>query len=414
MSQDEWKSSINSLTKDIEELRKELLTERVKNLPDMIQNMVKTARQDMEARLKEIQENIREERVLIDDRVAQTDNRLKEIDEIITRIEARDKRVGKFVDDYAGSLTEIKGEVKVLNDDLKKFQGEMRSKFNSINKEINKVTTFADQINSTIKRGFEVKREWGKVSTKFEKMEKVFKEVAPRLDKMEKENKKLRTWIAENRKNLEDIKMTSDEIFRIKDALTIRMQGIDEFRKEIDNIVNHTNEMLNKVEVNDVVINQFKDYMTNLNDTMKYFGEVSGKVSELEHYFKDPKTWLSESIDEFVKESMNRMENKVDSATSSLENARKYIRQEFVQILIISKLTEVANAEMLADMLSNMRSLEFLISEAIRMGIWNKELENGVINTLSSTRDFWDARKPDLSDVLQKSIDTIESQIKEV
>ncbi|MCK4714999.1 MAG: hypothetical protein KAT35_05450, partial [Candidatus Aenigmarchaeota archaeon] len=214
--------------------------------------------------------------------------------------------------------------------------------------------------------------------------------------------------------NLEDIKMTSDEIFRIKDALTIRMQGIDEFRKEIDNIVNHTNEMLNKVEVNDVVINQFKDYMTNLNDTMKYFGEVSGKVSELEHYFKDPKTWLSESIDEFVKESMNRMENKVDSATSSLENARKYIRQEFVQILIISKLTEVANAEMLADMLSNMRSLEFLISEAIRMGIWNKELENGVINTLSSTRDFWDARKPDLSDVLQKSIDTIESQIKEV
>jgi chromosome segregation ATPase len=412
MPQDEWKTSIDSLTKDIEELRKELLTERVKNLPDMIQNMVKTARDDMEVRIKEIQENIRQERVMIDDRVAQVDNKIKDLDKAITKIESRDKKVEKFVDNYAGSLTEVKNKLKETNDGLNLFRGEMKSKFNSINKEVDKITTFSEQIESSIKRSFEVKREWGKVVTKFDRMEKVFKEVTPQLKKGADADKKLRTWVAENRKSIEGTKAVVDEIFVIRDRLNDKMLGIEEFRKEVSGVVGQSNEMLRKVEVNDAVINQFKESISNMDDISRYIGEVNGKLSELEHYFKDPKALLGEQVELIVRDKMDSMGRTITEATSSLESSRDYIRREFIQIMIISKLTEVANAEVMADMNSNMRSLEFLVSEAIRMEIWNSDLERGVLDTLSSTRDFWEARKPELSGVLQKSIDSIESQIK--
>jgi uncharacterized phage infection (PIP) family protein YhgE len=414
MPQDEWKTSITSLTKDIEELRKELLTERVKNLPDMVQNMVKIAREDMEVRIKEIQASIQQERVMVDDRVAQIDNKIKDLNAVITKIESRDKKVEKFVDSYAGSLTEVKNKLNEIDDGLNLFKGEMKSKFDSINKEIDKVTTFAEQIETSIKRSFEVKREWGKVVTKFDKMEKVFKEAAPQLKKGAEVDKKLRAWVGENRKSLEEIKAVVNDIFVIRDRLNDKMMGIEEFRNEITNVVNQSNEMLRKVEVNDAVINQFKEYMSNMDDVSKYMGEINGKVTELEHYFKDPKVWLGDSIELFVKEKVDSMNKTVTDASSALESSKDYIRREFIQIMIISKLTEVANAEVMADMNSNMRSLEFLVSEAIRMDIWNNDLERGVLDTLSSTRDFWEARKPELSSVLQKSIDFIESQIKRV
>ena len=123
--------------------------------------MVKTAREDVEVRVKEVQQSVTEERRLVDEKVAEVDTRVKELDSMITSIQENEKRVMKFIDTYEGEMAKVRQNTQVVNDDLKRFQGKIENSLAKVGE--------LESAQTIIRGIVDIKRDWGKVSTKWEK-----------------------------------------------------------------------------------------------------------------------------------------------------------------------------------------------------------------------------------------------------
>jgi hypothetical protein len=78
------------------------------------------------------------------------------------------------------------------------------------------------------------------------------------------------------------------------------------------------------------------------------------------------------------------------------------------QTILIAKLTEIVNSESWENIVSNLKVLEFLVSEMRRKELWTRTFSDNIISSLASTRDFWETRKPEVSAAIQQTIDFIE------
>lgn len=383
MPKDEWKDVYSSLSKDIEELRKELLTERVKNLPEMVKGMVTTARQDMEVRIKEIQENVREERRLVDEKVTELDTRMKGIDTLISTIQANEARIAKFVETYGGELAEVKGDLKKVGDSLKSFEGGTKVKMSDLTAKVEKVGA----LDTALKTSLKVKREWSKVLSKWEKIE-------GKLDKLMNEFKEIKTSHKVMNSHVDELDGLFKNIIKSFGRMEEKMAETD---KSMD-VINASAD----------TINELKGYITRLSEIFQKVGLIEGKLSELEEYYRNPEKWFSERIDRFLNQKLMRMEKDLESINGFVKKNRDYSKQDFLQTMLVAKLTEIANSESWENVLVNVRSLEFIVSEMERSGYWSSTTKNSVVESLAGTRDFWEARNPEVSEAIQDGIDRVE------
>jgi hypothetical protein len=139
-------------------------------------------------------------------------------------------------------------------------------------------------------------------------------------------------------------------------------------------------------------------------------GVIQGKVSELEEYYKNPDKWFSEKVEKFLEKRIRAMEKNLGELDGFVKKSRDYNKQDFLQTLIVSKLTEIANSETWESVVVNLRALEFIAAEMKRGGYWTPPIRNSVIESLAGTRDFWEGKAPEVSEALQEGIDRIEKR----
>lgn len=385
MPKDEWKDVYSSLSKDIEELRKELLTERIKNLPEMVKGMITTARQDMEIRIQEIQQNVKEQKTLVDEKGVELDTRMKELDNILSTIQANEARIVKFVDTYGGELGEVKGDIEKLQKDVRTVEAMFKVKMSDINAKMEKFGS----LDSALKNSIQIKREWGKVASKWEKIDL-------KLSKMLNEFKEIKTTQKVLDNHVDDL----DDLFKSIINRFDRVEGkMSEAEKSIA-IVNSGAQ----------TINELRAYISRLNELYQKVGSIDGKVSELEQYYKNPDAWLSEKVEKWLDRKVDRIEKDLADLKGVVRKDRDFTRQDFLQTIMVSRLTEISNSDSWENVVIGLRSLEFVISELKRRGFWSPTIKDSVIQSLAGTRDFWEAKRPEVSNILQDGIERIEKE----